>query len=331
MTNINRNTIEILPNELWLKIFGYFNTYDLFRTFFKLNMRIDSLITNENNLHLILYNNFNYDWCTEIVLNSIKSLSHIKSLTLANSMLIERFHEIYPVYTFTQLQTLRFLSPITLKLFHDILQITTLKSLSLVYNNIPNYETQWKILCYEGRNLASTLNHLVLCINSDEMMDVNVQTTMQSNRSSITILPFYAQMQFLRFGNGTSPRMCTRSFILSNCTKMELDLDKDFTYQQLELVLRTVPQLKSLVVTQTDYAVETAGREWQYLLENVCKHILKFILNIRFIKRYGAFEYPLSYWNQNTFRTFFWLERKTKTRFRDHAYPGFVATFHINL
>ncbi|CAF1340343.1 unnamed protein product [Adineta steineri] len=351
MTNVDCTTYEILPNELWLSIFQYFNTYNIFYTFFKLNKRIDSLIVNENNLHVALYNDFDYEWCTEIFLQSINSFSQVKSLTLANSRLLEQFHEIYPIYNFTQLHTLKFLCPVKLTLFHDVLCMTTLKSFSFVYNNASNFEAQWKSLCYNQSNLTSTLTHLTIKFDryntisdSDEMVNTNSKTVVQpncierliirylSNKSRITILPLFGQTQFLTLGlfcDYPLPLMTTKPFILNNCIKMELDLYKDITYQQIESILKLVPHIKYLSIIQEDYPVQEAGRHWQYLLENICKNVLKFRLLIRFTKGYGSPEYHLSYWNQDTFRTLYWFERKTKTKYLDHAFPGFVVNFDI--
>ncbi|CAF1489222.1 unnamed protein product [Adineta ricciae] len=339
MSSPKYSTIEILPNELWLNIFQYFNTDDLFRTFFKLNKRIDNLVTSENNLHLTLNNNFDYERCMDIILNSIKSLSQVKSLTLQYSTLLEKFYAIYPITHFTQLHTLHLLSSIKLDIFRDILCLTTLKSLSLVYNSVQSFETQWETLCNEGSNLALTLIDFAVRLDFSEVVQLNTESvaqpnmierfTMQffSNRRSTLILPFFAQTQFLIFGH--LPSRTQSCLVLNRCIKIKLDLCKDVTHEQIQSILKLVPQLKYLIVLQTDYSVQAAGRVWQHLLENTCKNVLIFNLTIRFTKGYGCPEYPLSYWNQNSFRTIYWVERKTRSRFRDHAFPGFTACFDI--
>ena len=52
--NENFLTFESLPNEILIKIFGYFNTPDLFQSFHNLNWRLNTLIQSLNNLHLMI-------------------------------------------------------------------------------------------------------------------------------------------------------------------------------------------------------------------------------------------------------------------------------------
>jgi hypothetical protein len=52
--NENSSTFELLPNELFIKIFKYFNTSDLFQSFYNLNNRLNTLIQSLNHLHLTI-------------------------------------------------------------------------------------------------------------------------------------------------------------------------------------------------------------------------------------------------------------------------------------
>ncbi|CAF0744661.1 unnamed protein product [Adineta ricciae] len=56
MTNTS-SKFEILPNELVIKIFDYLNTFDLFHSFYNLNIRFNSLIQSLKSLHLTLLEN----------------------------------------------------------------------------------------------------------------------------------------------------------------------------------------------------------------------------------------------------------------------------------
>jgi hypothetical protein len=52
--NRTSSTFECLPNELFLHIFRYFNTADLFQSFYNLNLRLNTLIQSLNHLHLTI-------------------------------------------------------------------------------------------------------------------------------------------------------------------------------------------------------------------------------------------------------------------------------------
>jgi len=55
MRKINKNSsrLELLPNEILLLFFQYFNAQDLFQAFYNLNNRFNQLIQSFNELHLV--------------------------------------------------------------------------------------------------------------------------------------------------------------------------------------------------------------------------------------------------------------------------------------
>jgi hypothetical protein len=55
--NDNLSTFESLSNELLIHLFQYFNTPDLFQSFYNLNLRFNTLIESLNHLHLTISSN----------------------------------------------------------------------------------------------------------------------------------------------------------------------------------------------------------------------------------------------------------------------------------
>jgi hypothetical protein len=90
--NINYSQFELLPNQTLIDIFDYFDVKDLFRAFYDLNTRFNTLLQSLNNLCLTCNSNDNYlllpyistlilDKNSDISLNSFPNLRHIKLLT----------------------------------------------------------------------------------------------------------------------------------------------------------------------------------------------------------------------------------------------------------
>ena len=111
--NTNTSRLEILPNEIFIDIFQYFNARDLYRAFYNLNSRFNTLLQSLDNLVLTLskndFNNYNeYEMCipyvdtlildseTDIYLNSFTNIRRLKLLSPTNVQLNELQSAILP-------------------------------------------------------------------------------------------------------------------------------------------------------------------------------------------------------------------------------------------
>ncbi|UJR18278.1 hypothetical protein I4U23_005181 [Adineta vaga] len=177
MMNESRMTTtqaEHLPDELWLKIFTYLETIDLFYGFYKLNKRFKQIIhpyLNEIDLSEVSLKQWNI-FINEILLS--KADYQIYSLTLKNSGQFQKIFYSQNHFLF-QTKTFRYLQSLKLTIDHwfhefDLFQLTLPKlssSLShltdLHLNILP--DTFMKPIfrsCFQSISFPLTLTHLTI-------------------------------------------------------------------------------------------------------------------------------------------------------------------------
>jgi len=98
----NSSRLELLPNEILLLIFQYFNAEDLFQVFYNLNYRFNQLIQSFHELHLVFHmkksdyndNIFSYyvytlliDQNIDVNLKNFPNIHHLKLNSISKNIL----------------------------------------------------------------------------------------------------------------------------------------------------------------------------------------------------------------------------------------------------
>ncbi|CAF4573713.1 unnamed protein product, partial [Didymodactylos carnosus] len=114
--------LEEIPVEIWLEIFRYLGTIDLYRAFYNLNTRINTILS-----HIHLYFDLNADdECSPLIIYAFEQ--QIYSLRLSSNA-ITVFYSVFTLTQFNNLSKLKLVDILSEQYDHITLELLTLKHL----------------------------------------------------------------------------------------------------------------------------------------------------------------------------------------------------------
>ncbi|CAF1505818.1 unnamed protein product, partial [Didymodactylos carnosus] len=134
-----------LPNEIILEIFDLLNTSDLIRSFYKLNNRIDKLISettiNLINIDLTNFSKYQFNYCCEQIVST--NYNQVRSLTLSNICTFGQilvFTSMYDIGQFSNLQSITLIEPEVRQYLVIIQKSPKITYLSVTLNEVDEIE-----------------------------------------------------------------------------------------------------------------------------------------------------------------------------------------------
>jgi hypothetical protein len=316
-------TLEALANEILHEIFEYLDAVELFRSFYHLNHRFNTIVSvyfhaYRVNFHSVL--KYQSDFLSQNYLSTI--VNQVISLYLSDNN-----------HTSPPQTQLFFSSGLSLK------QFTHLRSLSLCYidcdvtmrklmidcHQLPHLTHLKVIKCHPGymssvdfSNIIWSLSNLIHC-RLDTRSDFPVPTVMSSSleyfsiscecwglRKVLNLLQYTTHLQYLRvplnkLNNKRHPKLSSIPSIIT------LKLSDVYSLHGMVTILQAVPNLTYLKVDV--YYINYDGHRWEALIDTYLPKLKVFHLRMRM-------ELPGKKNNEkhidvllDTFRSRFWLEK----------------------
>jgi hypothetical protein len=275
---------ELLPNEIFIECFEYFNPFEIFHSFHQLNNRFDQLIYN-----IPLYLNFQHvrksifdQFCTKMRLNpKIKNQIHSLYLSKDDCGQIEIFLSFFSINEFPHLQSLTLIDfthyyegklqsalPLLSELlFHHIVSPSFVEEVSLGATSIAKSKT----LPLPSVSFRLTLNNRTSFIKSLTISSCSVMDL-------IDILKSMTILNYLRIQTVSKPLQSINNISHRNdhygvCLKQLILLEFESGFEELELLLQHTPNIRSLTISNYNESGIIDASRWEYLIKSTLTNL----------------------------------------------------------
>lgn len=273
--------LEELPNEIFQELFEYFDIYELYKTFSKLNSRFDGLIQSFPHLQLVLHSSADFDHPVHryflssiktLVINHSKdfynssvipSLSHIRCLILCQPTR-QQWNSIIPE-DFPQLERLYLINSRFAYRTEQLCQLIFTNSFRSLHScSLPHISYESKNLWTKSNNLRSLqvsiwdirvyIQILCTCPNLSHLK-ISLGGAAQTDGFPLDSNPFsHSALQYLTFHH-SKPITCQFMDSLLSCTpdlehfsfRVDHHRPSDVSVNELARILQyRVPNLRSI-------------------------------------------------------------------------------------
>lgn len=327
MSNITK--FDLLPNEIVVKFFEYFNAPDLFYSFWQLNNRYNTLIINNGLLHLDFQHIHKtaFDRFCQLLLLYPKIKKQIVWLRLSNEFdtccQIQTFLSYFLLSEFSHLQSLCLIeikdneivkinsslsSLSNLKCFSLISKLDTsyeiiasLPWLNLVHLTIPNFYAD--LISFQ-KNMSSLTHLTVLSCNT--LNNLYKLLNFTSNLKYLNVEISSSNDDIMNNNNlnlNDIPITCLTTIILTM---------HSMVFDHLEIFLKRIPHLKNLTISSTVNKQSVDASRWEHLISSSLQYLKSFkfqfhvILENQIEENSEIFELLEKF---EQFQTDFWLKK----------------------
>ncbi|CAF1452291.1 unnamed protein product [Adineta steineri] len=363
ISNKHHSGIELLSVELWREIFDYFNVNDLWYSFRGLNKHIDGII-DQVQLHLNLERKGKYDYYIKNILPFI-DVVNIRSLKLRKHNRIKHFFSISSLQSLVQLRllSLEYIYSFDDNLFTFWNQLSSLKylrSLRVIFgskfrSNNHLEEKQFIIRSIFTQDFCPLLNCIIIknygndSVNTELPIPSLIQSTKTTNIKYLTIdrLTFVDLIELLPALQKTKSFCIDDEFfcndqlftqrivpiamsLMPECSKLDLSVPADMTFEHIEYILKHTPNLKKLIITNDWHLLD--AKKWESLLSVRCLRLLEFELTCNGADNDTDYEEAGYDFEAECKMTTFWMERNSVVMHESYGEDDFYFTivkFHI--
>ncbi|CAF1236398.1 unnamed protein product [Adineta steineri] len=358
----NPSIIEMFPVELWLDIFNYFNSNDLWHSFHGLNRKIDAMIE-QTILHLNFEEQDSYYYFMKNML-PILNVANVRSLKLQEPIEIIDFFSTFPLSSLIQL---RFLSlnllycsgDSSLKPWNQLSSLKYLQSLNIMlcrstggFDN-SNEEKVLIIHSIFNQNFCPLLKSLI--ITSGEFARVtSLPFSMTTPKMTIIeylsidalyfedlikLLPALQNVKSFHIDDGLhvndmidiqSRKMIIRTPLMPKCIRLHLNLEMGTTFNHIKYILKHTPNLQGLFLSIRPNLL--IAKRWEKLLSSKCPNLLKLELTCTdfMYGDYSAVVYERLETFERECQTPFWIERNTTISYvQGYDHDNHIVRFYI--
>ena len=238
-----------------------------------------------------------------MILPAVKNHANVKSLKFYQEFQIEEFFTHWPLNTFSKLRCLSLvylgalMSDCSIELIEQLSTLTNFEYLRIQVESIVFYDQCLKRLLqliFVENDVFQSLKHFVFQSSSHRGILSLPVTTKQTMLEFLT-LPFLRGSQFVQllpciphiksiktnylsndFVNATTVPISSLNLSLPNYFALNLQLDQQWTFKDIEFLLQQVPNVTQLKLT-CHYALMD-GNKWEMLLTENCSRLRIFKL-----------------------------------------------------
>jgi hypothetical protein len=330
------STIESFPTELWCEIFKFFDAIELYRTFDKLNSRITSMLSESTPLYFKIATTGHYDFSSYMILPIVNNRANVRSFKFYQEFQIEEFFTLWPINTFTQLWCLSLvylrvlMSDCSILLIDQLSTLSNFEYLHIQVGCIANYDQCLKRLLqlmFVDNDAFPSLKHFVFQCDANSRM-LSLPVTTKHTKLEFLTLPSLCRDKFVQllsciphikslktnwlYTAFNSAAISLSNSDLPNCVDLNLQLDEQWTFEDIECLLQQVSNVKQLKLTCNYFLIN--GNKWGLLLAENCSKLRLFELvfadcNIDILS-------PLSEL-QSSFSTRYWIQQNAQFECND--------------
>lgn len=265
---------DLLPNEILVECFEYFNAYELFESFDGLNVRLSQLIRTIP-LHVNFYSiqKQQFERFCSLLKSNSNLQTQIYSLTISNRNTPDQIN--------------LFLSQFN--------EFPHLRSLTLIDLEESNIECLTSILpsLNQLQSFVSSHNELVDLIPLTNLRRLNIRSFALQNTSNLThltitscsfdqilceifrVAPLLKYLHAKSIYNSSKHNQTKEYYRGEHLSRLIID-NINCTFDEFECVIRLLPNLESLKLTAFENASLTNANHWECLIRNVLHNLKSF-------------------------------------------------------
>ncbi|UJR19930.1 hypothetical protein I4U23_023062 [Adineta vaga] len=292
---MNKTTIELLPTELWMILFQYFDVCELYAQFNGLNSRIDRIIQSVNNLCLrideanhIFYLEHIMPWIHCENVNSLSFLDDSKTYPQTEFFLLyplEKFIELRsfvfrgwslpfhnPREVIEQLPHLTYLQKLDVELHEfpqDNYEENNKRLMELIFNSSDNLRKSLKYVImnmYIGLNILPSVTFLPTNIEYFQVSIIDLEPFLKlipSLESCCKTIEF----EYLEV-NHTGELILPSLNVLNCCTKLTIKTNCYSKFGHLKVFLSHFPEVKELIIDNAPADDQLTADQLEILVRN---------------------------------------------------------------
>ncbi|CAF1440855.1 unnamed protein product [Adineta steineri] len=362
MSGTNPSIIERFPVELWLEIFNYFNSNDLWHSFHGLNRKINAMIE-QTILHLNFEEQDSYYYFMKNML-PILNVVNVRSLKLQKPIEVIDFFSTFPLSSLIQL---RFLSlnliyssgDSSLKPWNQLSSLKYLQSLNIMLCRSTggrDNSNEEKVLiihsifnqnfCPLLKSLIITTGELAHATSLPSLIAIPKMTIIEYLsidalyfEDLIKLLPALRNVKSFHIDEGVyfndmndirSRKMIFRTPLMPKCIRLHLNLEMGTTFNHIKYILKHTPNLQGLFLSIRPNLLN--AKRWEKILSSKFPNLLKFELTCTdyMYGDYSAVVYERLETFERECQTPFWIERNTTISYvQGYDHNNHIVRFHI--
>ena len=322
--------LELLPNEILLDLFVYFNGIDLLRTFYNLNSRFNLLLYKQFRFYVFRFNSISKRDFDRICLKHLSFIAdHVIALSLSDFK--ETLQQIYHFFSyipsfrpFTNLRSLSISNLCTyqllLKLLDECQHLNNLTKLKLFSCSFQNSSVEFQLIIDKIWTLPKLTNcYFDIAIQNEQIFFIPTVTSL--SMKSLTIFSSHFQWnqmhQFIKY----TPHLkyfsaCIESpsnhnykqITFSTLKKCDLILYYESNISEIDIIFQSMPNLHHLTINIYFKLID--GHKWKQIIVDYLPRLRTFCLRMN---EFFYFEQNIEEKVDeiiNSFRTPFWIDEQ---------------------
>ncbi|CAF1032862.1 unnamed protein product [Adineta steineri] len=346
------STIENFPTELWCEVFQFFDAIELYRIFDDLNSKITSILSESTPLYFKIATTESYDFSSYVILPAVNNRANVKSFKFYEEYQIEEFFTHWPINTFSQLRCLSLvysgamMSDCSLVLIEQLSTLPHFERLYIQVGSITQRDQYLKrlleLIFVENDGFHSLKHFVFQSIKNSHMLSLpaikkrtklELLTLPSLNRDELVQLLIHiphiksikTNWLYTDFYEPVIITIPALNSTLLNCLHLNVQLDEQWTFEDVEFLLQQVPNVNRLKLTCSIELIN--GIKWERLLVVKCSKLR--ILEIVFCSDQWHINPPSIFTElQNTFSTRFWQAQNVQFEHKEEI-RRWIVRFNI--
>ena len=322
--------LELLPNEVLLDLFVYFNGIDLLRTFYNLNSRFNLLLYKKFQSYVFRFHSISKRDFDRICLNHLPFITnHIIALSLSDfketPQQIHQFFSYIPSFrSFTNLQSLSISSlrtyQLLLKLLDECQHLNHLTKLKLFSCSFQNSSANFQLIIDKIWTLPKLTNcYADIEISNEQIFRIPTLISLSIEYLSIfsshfqwnqmhQLIKYTPQLKYLSASIESSSNHNYKQITFSTLTTCDLIFFYESNIWKIDVIFQTMPNLRHLNINICFKLID--GHKWKQIIDNYLPRLKT--LYLRMNETFSSERNIEEKVDEiiNSFRTSFWINER---------------------